>query len=223
MTERGGPAALSSEVEALVRVSAALASGNGSALRASLARAAEEVPPGQVEEALLQAYLFVGFPPVLAGMAVWRATRGGPPAEEADPLAEAGDVAGWTRRGEELCRRVYGRAYARLRRNVHELHPALDRWMVVEGYGKVLGRPGLDPVRRELCIVALLAAAGGEPQLHAHLRGALRLGATPEVVETALEAGLAHVPEEGAREAARAVWQRVREGVGAGARGRGAG
>lgn len=223
MAAEGEAAPLRSGAEALVRVSAALASGDGPALRAALARARSEVPAGQVEEVLLQAYLFVGFPPVLAGMAAWREILGGPPVDEADPLADPGDVAGWARRGEELCRRVYGRAYARLRRNVRGLHPALDRWMVTEGYGKVLGRPGLDPVLRELCIVALLAAAGGDPQLRSHLRGALRLGASPEEVEAALAAGLAHVPEEERRRARRALWRRVREAAGASGRAGGAG
>jgi hypothetical protein len=50
--------------------------------------------------------------------------------------------------------------------------------MIVEGYGKVLGRPGLDAGDvRELCIVALLAVAGRAAQLYSHLRGALNAGA----------------------------------------------
>ena len=53
-----------------------------------------------------------------------------------------------TDRGEEVCRTVYGGQYEGLRRNVRDLHPDMERWMVVEGYGKVLGRPGLDPQRR---------------------------------------------------------------------------
>jgi alkylhydroperoxidase/carboxymuconolactone decarboxylase family protein YurZ len=54
---------------------------------------------------------------------------------------------------------VYGGMYERLRANVRELHPSLDAWMIVEGYGKVLSRPGLDLARRELCIVSACAAA----------------------------------------------------------------
>ena len=55
--------------------------------------------------------------------------------------------------------------------------------MVTEGYGKVLGRAGLDLATRELCIVALLAPQDAGPQLYSHLRGALNVGAAPEDVD----------------------------------------
>jgi 4-carboxymuconolactone decarboxylase len=68
------------------------------------------------------------------------------------------------------------------------LHPALDAWMITEGYGKVLSRPQLDLKRRELCVVAACAAAGQDRQLHSHLHGALNAGATPEAVGAVLDA-----------------------------------
>ena len=78
--------------------------------------------------------------------------------------------------------------YDKLRLNVSDLHPALDAWMVVEGYGKVLGRPGLDLPRRELCIVAACAAMGQDRQLHSHLHGALNVGVDVAVVRAAIDA-----------------------------------
>jgi 4-carboxymuconolactone decarboxylase len=78
--------------------------------------------------------------------------------------------------------------YDRLRVNIAALHPALDAWMVVEGYGKVLGRPQLDLMRRELCIVAMCAVAKQDRQLQSHLHGALNVGATPEQVAGSLVA-----------------------------------
>jgi 4-carboxymuconolactone decarboxylase len=64
--------------------------------------------------------------------------------------------------------------------------------MLVEGYGKVLGRPGLSLRRRELCIVAMLARQGRrvERQLYSHLRGALNAGASRAEVDEALEVAL---------------------------------
>ena len=59
--------------------------------------------------------------------------------------------------------------------------------MVAEGYGKELGRPGLDLVDRELCIVAMLAVQDLPRQLYSHLRGALNAGATEADVEGVLE------------------------------------
>jgi 4-carboxymuconolactone decarboxylase len=75
-----------------------------------------------------------------------------------------------------------------LRANIRNLHPALDAWMIVEGYGKVLGRSGLDLARRELCVVAVCAMARQDRQLHSHLHGALHAGASAAVVSAALAA-----------------------------------
>ena len=78
--------------------------------------------------------------------------------------------------------------YEKLRLNVRDLHPALDAWMVVDGYGKVLARPGLDLPRRELCVVAACAAMGQDRQLHSHLRGALNVGVAPDALRDAIDA-----------------------------------
>jgi 4-carboxymuconolactone decarboxylase len=71
---------------------------------------------------------------------------------------------------------------------VRDLHPALDAWMITDGYGKVLSRPGLGIRLRELCIVASCAAAGQQRQLHSHLHGALNTGASAEEVSATLDA-----------------------------------
>src|SRR5947199_4149212 len=72
--------------------------------------------------------------------------------------------------------------YSRLRYNIRALHPLLDHWMISEGYGKVLSRPGLDLARRELCIVAACASTGQDRQLHSHLHGALNVGVHESVL-----------------------------------------
>jgi 4-carboxymuconolactone decarboxylase len=69
---------------------------------------------------------------------------------------------------------------------VQELHPALDAWMIAEGYGRTLARPGLDLLRRELCIVAQAGVLETPRQLHSHLRGSLNAGASFEQVEAVL-------------------------------------
>jgi 4-carboxymuconolactone decarboxylase len=103
---------------------------------------------------------------------------------------------------------VYGRFYERLRVNIRELHPALDTWMIVEGYGKVLGRPALDLARRELCIVAACAIARQDRQLHSHLHGALHAGVDVDVVAAALDAIADFIDEDDMRRF-RALWARV--------------
>jgi 4-carboxymuconolactone decarboxylase len=164
-----------------------------------------------VEELILQTYLFVGFPAALTAARMWRGILGHP-AVETDILAEPVRLRAWEERGENVCRTVYGTAYEKLRSNVSAIHPALDRWMVSEGYGKVLGRPGFDLVYRELCIVGLLAAGKWDEQLFSHLRGALLAGAPVSWVRQALNIGLARV---GKPEAARLnkVWDVVQNGI----------
>lgn len=208
----GASDAVPSGAASLAELSAGLAAAEIGELESLLRTAAKENDPAAVEETILQAHLFLGFPAALRGMRVWRRIREDGGAEGSLPAVETPDPAGWEVRGEEVCRRVYGSAYAGLRRNVRRLHPDLDAWMIRDGYGKVLGREGLDLAARELCIVATLAADGSPRQpLHSHLRGALRAGAAPAQVERALEAGLARRPETGDAEEVRKLWHRVLE------------
>jgi 4-carboxymuconolactone decarboxylase len=165
----------------LIRLSAALASRNDGLLREAMADAERVCDPAEVEEVILQSYLFLGYPISLNAFALWREVS----KREAGPGAED-DWSAWIDRGRGVCSAVYGGAYEGLRRNVRALHPDMERWMVVEGYGKVLGRPELDLVSRELCIVALLAVLGAPRQLYSHLRGALNVGADPLAVEESL-------------------------------------
>jgi 4-carboxymuconolactone decarboxylase len=83
---------------------------------------------------------------------------------------------------------IYGANYGKLRENVASLHPAIDAWMVTEGYGRTLSRPGLDLARREFCVVAQVMVLRAERQLHSHLRGARHAGASAEVVSRVISA-----------------------------------
>ena len=89
------------------------------------------------------------------------------------------------------------------------LHPLLDDWMIVEGYGKVLSRPGLDLPRRELCIVAACAASHQDRQLHSHLHGAVNVGVELSVIDAAIEA-IADLIGDEHTQSVRMLWARVR-------------
>lgn len=205
-----GPERLPPDAASLVRLSAALAAGDDDGVEAELRHAAAHYDPRGVEEAIVQSCLFLGFPAALDAAALWRGIRRDHAAPDSDPLAEAGRGRERAERGERLCRAIYGSAYDDLRGNVAASSPALDRLMVETGYGRVLGRPGLDRGRRELCLVAVLAVQGRDPQLHSHLRGALRVGAPPGWVAEALEIGLQRCPET-AKERLRGLWRAVLE------------
>lgn len=204
------PARLAPAVRVLVELSAALAARDPDALERALETARDRAEPRAVEEAILQSYLFLGYPTALDAFARWRDVSG---REAAAPAPEEWDA--WAERGRRVCGAVYGDQYERLRENVARLHPDMERWMVVEGYGKVLGRPGLELPVRELCIGALLAVLGAPVQLYSHLRGALNVGADPEDVDEALRVASGYMDDD-ARARARATWERVRQRAGRG-------
>lgn len=200
---------------ALIRLSAAITAGSELEVRAAITACGSAKSPDQwIEELILQSYLFAGFPRALNAAREWRKWQGEAKGEAVAPRAPNIDdvppaLAAWRQRGEATCSTVYGRFYDKLRTNIQALHPELDDWMIVDGYGKVLGRPGLDLARRELCIVAACVAAGQDRQLHSHLHGALHAGAAAEVITETLTA-LSGVVNGKYAERARMLWARVR-------------
>jgi len=180
------PEQLDAPTVRLVRLAALLAGGSEAQVRRALADAVDGIDPVWVEEVILQTYLFAGFPRSLNAAREWRRISGRTaPTHDEDIPFETEQL---TARGELTCETVYGPFYERLRHNIRALHPALDQWMIVEGYGKVLGRPLLDLARRELCVVAACAIARQDRQLHSHLHGALHAGASAAQVDAALRA-----------------------------------
>lgn len=196
---------LDDEMRTLARLAAIVATAEEAEVRRALAGALDVVRPEWVEELLLQTHLFAGFPRSLNATREWRRVSGRP----APAAATGGTVAQWRERGERTCARVYGATYERLRQNIRGLHPELDEWMIVEGYGKVLSRPELDLARRELCIVAVCAAAGQERQLHSHLHGARNVGVAAGVVDALLDS-LGDLMNERRLTSARLLWARVK-------------
>jgi 4-carboxymuconolactone decarboxylase len=195
----------------LVRFAAVIASGDEPDLREGAAECrSAQVPIPWVEELLLQSLLMVGYPRTLVALAIWRkVARVAPPSH--DPEAGYVRVGEWTARGEKTCRMVYGANYDRLRENVRDLHPAVDTWMVTEGYGRTMSRPGLDLLRRELCVVAQTAVLETPRQLHSHLRGALHAGATLGQIEAVLSVVNPLLSYQQWRRV-KELWQTVREG-----------
>ena len=171
------------ELLALARVSVAGALGREKGLRRQLSAALRlPVSSDRLHEALLQLVPFAGF---ARAINAFRALR------ELSPgrvfLRDRGSR-GRRRRGTVLCRRIYGSAYGRLLRRMNEYHPDLADWMLEDGYGKVLSRPGLTLRQRELLIVPVLAALQLPLQLDSHVRGAMRVGATRAEIAGVLRA-----------------------------------
>jgi 4-carboxymuconolactone decarboxylase len=132
---------------------------------------------------LLQNYLFTGYPSALLSLKVLKELY---PNKK---LTEAADMNlyHFRKRGEVNCKKVYGHKYEKLIRNVKNFSPDMAEWLVLEGYGKVLGRQGLTFKERELCIVAILAAMKFEEQLYSHINGAFRVKASIEEIRDVIK------------------------------------
>jgi alkylhydroperoxidase/carboxymuconolactone decarboxylase family protein YurZ len=165
--------ATDARLAALSRFAVAGARGDAAAARrAVLAARGARVARRAVEETGLMLVLYAGYPAALETMRVVHDAWPGRPRRSRE-----GGPSRWRRRGTALCRRVYGPLFRRLVVTVRGFHPDLAAWMVETGYGRVLSRPGLSAVARELITVAVLAATDRERQLVSHLLGAARVGA----------------------------------------------
>jgi 4-carboxymuconolactone decarboxylase len=136
------------------------------------AAAARALPRQDLEETLLQAVLFCGFPRVVTAFEqlneAWPAST--PPAGGGLPPAEQGPA------GEALFARIYGRNTAAVHAMLKGCHRDFHDFVLEAAYGRVLTRPHLGPRVREVLAVAALAAQGQVRQFVAHARGALHFG-----------------------------------------------
>jgi 4-carboxymuconolactone decarboxylase len=70
-----------------------------------------------------------------------------------------------------------------------DVAPDFSRFVVEFAFGDVYTRPGLDPKSRQIATIASLATLGNaQPQLEAHIQGALNVGCTrQEIVEVLMQ------------------------------------
>jgi alkylhydroperoxidase/carboxymuconolactone decarboxylase family protein YurZ/ADP-ribose pyrophosphatase YjhB (NUDIX family) len=140
--------------------------------------------PQRVEEALLQVVPYAGFPRALLAFSAARPLLG----RAGAPIEAALDPAALLQSGSALFARVYGPTADRVAAGLANLHPSLARWTQEFAYGRVLARPGLTLVERELLAVTILTTMGGaDDPLLGHMRAAARLGASPEAVAAAVD------------------------------------
>ncbi len=128
----------------------------------------------EVREAILQTYLFDGYPTALEGMFLLQKCWEGKP--EPVEAGNYGEWYTWRIRGTELYNRIYGSVADKLQNIANSVSPELARWMLIEGYGKTLSRGALSIQVRELLCTAVLSVKNRPRQLRSHIRGALRVG-----------------------------------------------
>jgi 4-carboxymuconolactone decarboxylase len=185
------------EILSLARISCCIAVRDQAKLRREFQEALQEgVSLQLIREAVLQTYLFAGYAAAINAFITLNELTG----EDAHFLQESETgIEMWKQRGEDLCRTIYGSQYEKLVHNMKRLHPDLADWMVAEGYGKVLARPFLSPAVRELLIVAMTATLQTERQFYSHVRGALNVGADPELMQSVFDQVRPYIAEESFR------------------------
>lgn len=136
----------------------------------------------KIYEALLQTYLFAGYPSALISLSVYAEYF-----NSHQKYFEEWDIPLFKKRGNKNCRKIYGNKFEKLVNNVNSFSPDLSDWLVTEGYGKVLGRRGLLLREREVCNIAVLAALKYDSQLYSHINGGYRLGLRISEIERIIE------------------------------------
>jgi 4-carboxymuconolactone decarboxylase len=157
----------------LAKIASCIASKRFDALRQLILNAGTDNKTlKMVYEVMLQSYLFCGFPAALESLKVLHNA-----VPRFNPSKNTLNLREFKAKGIKNFRVVYGGNADKLLKNVAGLSPDLNEWMVIEGYGKVMGRRGLSLKQRELVTVAFLCTNYYEVQLHSHIRGALNAGA----------------------------------------------
>ena len=143
----------------------------------------KRIPSTKLYEALLQNYLFAGYPSAIISLKILNKHVRFTTKTSADDM----NLYHFRTRGEKNCKTIYGKKFDKLIANVKSFSPELSEWLVLEGYRKVLGREGLSLKERELCIVSVLTALKFEDQLYSHINGAFRVGAAGKDIEQVFE------------------------------------
>lgn len=136
----------------------------------------------KIYEALLQNYLFAGYPSALVSLKMLKQHYPKVKLKHSDDM----NLYHFKKVGEKNCKMIYGDKYEKLMSNVRKFSPELSSWLILEGYGKVLDRKGLSLKERELCIISVLTCLKFEDQLFSHINGALRVGVSLTEIQKAI-------------------------------------
>jgi 4-carboxymuconolactone decarboxylase len=88
-------------------------------------------------------------------------------------------------RGWQKLAQINAEAGAQALESLKSIAPDLGRYILEFAFGEIYSRPGLDPKTRQIVTITALATLGNaQPQLKAHIHGALNVGCTrAEIVE----------------------------------------
>lgn len=174
---------MNKDLKFLIRIVSLVSLGKKRNLKSEISKAlSSNVKLKRIEEAILQCYLFTGFPAVIEGFKVLRGLT-----HNNKIKSKKYDVNKFRADGIKTCKKVYGKNFYKLVQNIKSLHPELFDWMIIEGYGKVLSRDVISLKEREILNVSILTSLGWKNQLHSHIRGAINTGAKREEISSVIK------------------------------------
>ncbi|HRB00115.1 MAG TPA: carboxymuconolactone decarboxylase family protein [Ignavibacteria bacterium] len=133
-----------------------------------------KIEPEKIYETILQAHLFCGFPAAIESLKIFNEHF-----SDYKPKISKYNTSLFSIIGIRNCKLIYNNNFKKLISNITELSPDLKEWMLTDGYGKVMGRKGLNLSEREFINVSVLCTRYYENQLHSHIKGCINLGCDP--------------------------------------------
>ena len=172
---------LTAKQKALAAIAANEAKGDIGRLKDALNRGLEDgLTVSETKEALSHLYAYTGFPRSLNALGalqqvIGERTKAGRRTEagrDADPMPKGYDA---LKQGTEVQARLTGGQYH------YDFAPQTDYYLKAHLFGDIFARNNLTYAEREIVTVSAISALPGcEPQLQAHVNGALNMGVTRE-------------------------------------------
>lgn len=172
---------LNAKQQALVAIAANEAKGNIEGLKAALNEGLTQgLTVSEAKEVLSHLYAYTGFPRSLNGLGALQQVLNDRNAQgietqqgrEADPLPADYDA---LKRGTEVQTKLTGQPFN------YTFAPQSDYYLKAHLFGDIFARNNLTHAEREIVTVSAISALPGcEPQLLAHINGALNMGVSKE-------------------------------------------
>jgi 4-carboxymuconolactone decarboxylase len=109
--------------------------------------------------------------------------------EPVEPWERNSETSELAQRGWQKLSQINAEAGAQALESLKFIAPDLGRYILEFAFGEIYSRPGLDPkIRQIVTITALTTLGNAQPQLKAHIHGALNVGCTrAEIVEVIMQ------------------------------------
>ncbi len=142
----------------------------------------ERLPERLFSELFLHLSLLLGFPAMLEGLTMLRTIQMASNRRN-ERVVGANEA---SKQGRRILKRVYGNTLDQLLVNLKSLHRIVPDVIVRDVYGRIISRAGLSLREREIINVVVLSIQHLQQQLFSHIRGALRLRVSPELLRTVI-------------------------------------